>query len=98
MSLLWSDNSEYAFPKPQKAEKRVKHSPLNYEKLRACVYENQHGKCADCGKELATLPEMDLHHEKKRKMGSGSRDDRYVTGLCRPCHSKRESQLQWSEK
>jgi len=94
VSLLWSDNSEYAFPKPQKAEKRVKLSPLKWEKMREQVYVEQNENCGGCGKHIRTLPEMHLHHKKLRKMGGGSRNDKRenLIGLCAECHGKEHNQ------
>lgn len=92
MSLIYKD-ANFFFPKPGAKEKITgKLSPLKYEKLRAEVFSDQDEKCLDCGKKFETLPEMDLHHLTKRKMGGGSRNDarKNVVGLCRKCHQIRE--------
>ena len=97
MSLLWSDKSEYRFPKPAKQEKRKKLSPLKIQKQREQIFEEQDGKCLDCGKPFQTLPEMQRHHLKHSKMGGGSKDDSRsnVVGLCKPCHELRHPGGQW---
>ena len=90
-----------AIPKPITAEKRTKLSGMKYERMRNRIFEEQDGKCADCGKEFESVAEMTLHHLRKRQAGGGNRDDRRenLIGLCwKPCHEKRESQLEWGGK
>ena len=98
MSLLWSENSEYRFPKPAKQEKRkVSITEREKAKLREQVFIDQGEKCLTCSTKFATLPDMDIHHLKHSKMGGGSKDWRRenLAGLCRECHRAEHPGLQW---
>ena len=56
-------------------------------RIREEVRAQSGGKCADCGKTVESLKDLDAHHVTYKNRGREEPGD--VIAICRPCHQKR---------
>lgn len=90
------DTSQLAFPKPGHAAGRQVMSSSAYTRNKKKRWSVDRA-CERCGKPIESAGDGHFHHPKKRGMGGGKRDDRFVEFICPECHLVEEGQIQLKE-